>query len=109
MNGNKLDERKINERFLSENDEFLKNEGADQCCYWACKTPNGREEQDLKLMTCTGCGIVKYCCKEHQKLDWKWEHKGECTLNLPEFLKQEIALDREKNLKGDYSENTGSS
>ena len=108
MNGNKLDEREINERFLSENDEFLKNEGANQCCYWACKTPNGREEQEFQLMTCTGCGIVKYCCKEHQKLDWKWEHRGECTLNLPEFLKKEIALDREKNLKGDYSENTGS-
>mmetsp|Transcript_27241 Transcript_27241/g.31147 ORF Transcript_27241/g.31147 Transcript_27241/m.31147 type:complete len:344 (+) Transcript_27241:119-1150(+) len=108
MDEKKLDQREFNDRFLSENDEFLKNEGANQCCYWACKTTNGRENQDFQLKTCAGCGIVKYCCKEHQKLDWKWEHRGECTSNLPEFLKHEIALDREKNLKGDYSENIGS-
>ncbi|GFH61089.1 hypothetical protein CTEN210_17565 [Chaetoceros tenuissimus] len=108
MKAKKFDEREINNRFLSENNEFLKNKGANQCCYWACKTPNGREEQEFQLRKCTGCGIVKYCCKEHQKLDWKWEHRGECTSNIPEFVQKEITMDRIKNLVGDYSENTGS-
>ena len=30
-----------------------------------------------KLLTCGGCGIVKYCCREHQLLDWP-AHKLDC-------------------------------
>ncbi len=100
------DQLKINNRFLKENDEFMKNEGASQCCYWGCKTPNGIENK--KLLKCTGCGIVKYCCPEHQKLDWKWEHRGECTSSIPDYIKCDIEHDREKNLNGDYSTNRGS-
>lgn len=32
-------------------------------------------DEGLKL--CTGCYEIRYCSKEHQKLDWK-EHKLQC-------------------------------
>ena len=89
-------------RFLAENDHVMKNQGASQCCYWACKTPNGCDGG--KLLKCSACGIAKYCCKEHQQLDWKWEHKGECTASLPGWLKEEMEQDRLRNLKGDYDD-----
>lgn len=28
--------------------------------------------------TCSSCHNVKYCCKEHQTIDWKYHHKKEC-------------------------------
>jgi hypothetical protein len=31
-----------------------------------------------KLLTCSQCKQVKYCCAEHQKADWK-KHKKDCT------------------------------
>lgn len=96
------EEREINDRFLPEVDS-VKNQGVTQCCYWACKTPNGLGEEK-KLLKCTGCGIAKYCCKEHQLLDWKWEHKGECTVNVPDWLNEEMEQDHLRNLNGDYSE-----
>lgn len=107
VQGLKAGERVINESFLKENDEIFQKEGASQCCYWNCKTPDGIVDSDgkkKKLMKCAGCGIAKYCCKEHQKLDWFWEHKGECTKNIPNFIKEDIASDRLRNLAGDYSD-----
>ena len=98
----KKDERDINNCFLPEIDN-VKKEGMTQCCYWVCRTPNGIGEE-TKLLRCTGCGIVKYCCKEHQLLDWKWEHKGECTVNLPDWLNREMEQDRLNNLDGDYAD-----
>jgi MYND finger len=78
------------------NDEFLQDTPkVSQCCYWACDQPNAE-----KLLQCSGCRIAKYCCKEHQKKDWKWEHKGECR--LPQFLADEFAEARQRNLSGDY-------
>lgn len=32
---------------------------------------------------CSSCRKVFYCCKEHQKLDWKGSHKAECS--RPDF------------------------
>lgn len=83
-----------NERTI--NDEFLQDapEGS-QCCYWACKQPNADN-----LLRCTGCKIAKYCCEDHQKKDWKWEHRGECR--APPFIVAEYADDRKRNLAGDY-------
>lgn len=28
--------------------------------------------------TCSGCKLVNYCSKDHQKIHWKSEHKGNC-------------------------------
>ena len=44
---------------------------------YACNTCGRSEFTGTKLMTCRGCGIVKYCCAEHQKLDWP-KHKHMC-------------------------------
>jgi len=98
----KADERELNDRFLSEVDD-VKSQGVSQCCYWACKTPTGIGEEK-KLLKCTGCGIAKYCCKEHQKLDWSWEHKGECTVNLPAWFIAEMEQDRLDNINGSYED-----
>lgn len=85
----KASERAINDEFLQDFPEVS------QCCYWACKQSDAK-----KLLRCSSCGIAKYCCKEHQTEDWKWEHKGECR--APEFLVFEYADGRKRNLAGDY-------
>jgi len=94
-----LQEREINERFLADVHATM-IEGASQCCYYAC---NNNGNDNTKLFRCRGCGIAKYCCKDHQEKDWKWEHKGECTCNAPEFVKKTIEEDRQRNLRGDYT------
>jgi len=93
----KKQEKEINNKFLAEVDQTFED-GAVECCYWACKKPD-----DEKLLRCAGCGINKYCSKEHQRLDWSWEHKGECQMQLPDFIKDEIEQDRLKCKNGDYN------
>jgi hypothetical protein len=87
----KKDERALNDRFLAD----IAGLQASQCCYWKCQSPSAP-----KLLLCTGCRIVKYCCAEHQQLDWQWEHKGECR--IPDFLNKEFQEDRARNLAGNY-------
>jgi hypothetical protein len=98
----KIKEREINDEFLAETGDIMQNKGASQCCYWACTTPNGRDSQELQR--CSGCKLVKYCCKEHQTLDWKFEHKGECTASHPGWYNEGLQQDRERNLRGDYAD-----
>lgn len=98
----KATEREINDKFLAETDDIIQKRGTSQCCYWACKTPAGKDNKPLRR--CAGCKFVKYCCEEHQALDWKWEHNGECTSTLPEWFRRELEQDRERNLRGDYAE-----
>lgn len=92
----KANEKKLNERFLADADRAL-SEGASQCCYYACANPAVET-----LYSCSGCGIVKYCSKKHQALDWKWEHKVECTKSVPQFVLDEIQSDHERHVRGDY-------
>ena len=92
----KTKENALNKRFLADVETTF-DEGASQCCYWACAKPGAD-----KLYKCSGCGIAKYCSKEHQALDWKWEHKVECTKSVPQFFLDEIKSDRERHLNGDY-------
>ena len=42
-----------------------------QCAYFRC----GKSGM---LERCSRCHIVKYCSRDCQKADWKWEHKIEC-------------------------------
>ena len=93
--------RAVNERSL--NDEFfadlkeLRTKGASKCCYWACENHSSN-----KLLVCTGCKFHKYCCKEHQALDWTWEHRAECTVNVPQCVLDDMAAEMERHLSGDY-------
>jgi hypothetical protein len=57
-------EGKVNDGFMAKLQQTL-DEGVSQCCYWACETPRSE-----KLFKCGGCGLVKYCSKGHQRLDW---------------------------------------
>jgi len=99
--GMKTKEKAINDDFLEDVSRAFK-EGASQCCYWGCEKPDAE-----KLLKCAGCGVVKYCCKEHQKLDWKWEHKYECTKSVPKNLLDEMEADRKRNLRGNYNNKFG--
>ena len=90
------EERELNDRFLADVQASF-DEGASQCCYWACENPDADT-----LLRCAGCRLAKYCCKEHQKKDWQWEHKGECHSQLPQYIKDDIEQDRQRNLHGDY-------
>ena len=44
---------------------------------YACHSCKRGSLQQMKLLQCTGCRLVKYCCREHQKDDWK-NHKQWC-------------------------------
>ena len=43
-----------------------------ECNYSQCRAKN------IKLEICSKCKSVYYCCKKHQKLDWKIKHRFEC-------------------------------
>jgi hypothetical protein len=58
------------------NQRFLTLPACSQCAYWKCKTPAPAANDPL--LKCGACKVVKYCCQEHQRADWTWEHKGEC-------------------------------
>lgn len=31
------------------------------------------------MAVCSGCRLLHYCCKDHQRQDWKKHHRDECT------------------------------
>lgn len=51
------------------------------CAYYKCTIElagDPHTSAGVELLTCTGCGIARYCSKECQRKDWRWEHKAEC-------------------------------
>jgi len=42
------------------------------------------KRQDCHFKVCSHCGLVSYCSKECQKLDWKRGHKAICAKNTGE-------------------------
>ena len=58
-----------NKKRLSDRAAFRASIGQ---CNWCDRSDN--------TSRCSKCKAVFYCCKEHQKLDWKW-HKVHCLLN----------------------------
>jgi hypothetical protein len=49
----------------------------EECALASCRKFQCPEEPGLVLMRCAGCSLVYYCCKEHQKADWR-NHKAPC-------------------------------
>jgi hypothetical protein len=48
----------------------------EQFCAW-CHSKSGAEV-GTRLLQCTQCKRVSYCCREHQLLHWKRSHKSAC-------------------------------
>ena len=46
--------------------------GTTSGCAW-CGEVRGQ------MLMCTGCGVVMYCTRKHQKRHWKASHRGECA------------------------------
>lgn len=44
---------------------------------YVCNACKRGSWQNLNLLQCTSCRVVKYCCKDHQIKDWP-SHKGWC-------------------------------
>ncbi len=49
--------------------------GEEKCAH--CGAKSSSSVKGGVLLSCGGCGAVKYCSKEHQKSDWK-RHKANC-------------------------------
>lgn len=47
-----------------------------EACAW-CRSTRDTAAQ-TKLFMCSGCNDTFYCSREHQKLDWKKQHKEKC-------------------------------
>ncbi len=50
--------------------------GVSSCA--TCGSTHAPDDVSSKLLICGGCRNVAYCCKEHQKIDWK-RHKLLCS------------------------------
>ena len=48
------------------------------------------------LGKCAGCGMVAYCCKEHQKAHWKAQHKKECAELKTIAMTKKMSLRRDQ-------------
>lgn len=46
--------------------------------YASCTNMHGASEATLKLLTCSGCNVARYCCAGCSKTDWQREHKARC-------------------------------
>ena len=71
-----------------------------QCAYFKCGKTG-----DLKR--CVNCKIVKYCSPDHQRLDWKWEHKAECQPPKKKASRKEGGGSGKKERKEEKKQSTG--
>lgn len=62
----------------AENLSFLVEEPESDCEEMFVQKTFESEKGEDKLFRCNGCHRVYYCCRGHQKLHWKQQHKEEC-------------------------------
>lgn len=60
--------------YLSQEERTRTDEWIRTHCY-VCEDISSKDGQELHR--CSRCKAIYYCCKEHQKIDWK-RHKSEC-------------------------------
>eukprot|EP01084_Bolivina_argentea_P244095 408998_1 len=52
------------------------------CCAWnKCDNVLNKKSQSKKFKMCSGCKMVFYCSKKHQKRHWKFFHSLQCFRN----------------------------
>ena len=52
-----------------------------ECGWLPCAFFNAqkRKRKDMKpALTCKGCKLIRYCCRNHQKKHWKFIHRQQC-------------------------------
>jgi hypothetical protein len=69
---------------------------------YACNICKRGPLQNIKLSHCSQCRIMKYCCKGHQKKDWK-NHKKWCQVYNKCVSKYETVKD-EHSWRRDYNQ-----
>eukprot|EP01084_Bolivina_argentea_P260551 440037_1 len=56
-----------------------------KCGWIKCQTSTCLDitcrKSTTKLVKCKGCKLVYYCCRKHQKLDWKAVHRAQCLFS----------------------------
>lgn len=53
--------------------------GLRTCALIGCTRLVGASEHDLPAQRCSGCSMMRYCCKEHQAKAWQRAHRGLCA------------------------------
>lgn len=64
------------QKFLVENINTKGTVGSQYCAI--CRAPNTPKSECL---ACKACGAVRYCSRDHQKRNWKHEHKCACPIS----------------------------
>ena len=73
------------------------NQADNTCCCASCGTA---EVDDIKLMDCDGCDLVKYCSDECQQLH-RPEHEEECKKRVAELRDELLFKQPESSHRGD--------
>eukprot|EP01084_Bolivina_argentea_P260549 440035_1 len=70
------------------------------CCFKECNYSKCKAK-DKKMSICSTCKSVYYCCRKHQKNDWKIKHRFECQIREQRDFKFTLKLFWEPQMQGE--------